>query len=110
MTFNLLFQLLLVIWTTLVGSCTPPRAQHVLACSSVNTSYSADHGCLGAQNFTVNECGAVHITMGDGGNIEGLCESTWALCFEPIYALMHSNMFRLFIISVHQYCTCRLPH
>ncbi len=27
------------------------------------------------QNFTVNECGAVHITMGDGGNIEGLSES-----------------------------------
>ncbi len=26
------------------------------------------------QNFTVNECGAVHITMGDGGNIEGLCK------------------------------------
>ena len=24
------------------------------------------------QNFTVNPCGAVHITMGDGGNIEGL--------------------------------------
>lgn len=25
------------------------------------------------QNFTVTDCGAVHITMGDGGNIEGLC-------------------------------------
>ena len=23
-------------------------------------------------NYTVNQCGTVHITMGDGGNIEGL--------------------------------------
>lgn len=26
------------------------------------------------QNFTVDPCGPVHITMGDGGNIEGVCE------------------------------------
>lgn len=32
------------------------------------------HPCL--QNFTVDECGPVHITMGDGGNIEGVCKSS----------------------------------
>ncbi len=26
------------------------------------------------QNFTVDQCGPVHITMGDGGNIEGVCK------------------------------------
>ena len=30
--------------------------------------------CAFMQNFTVNQCGAVHITMGDGGNIEGVCK------------------------------------
>ncbi|DBA96972.1 TPA: hypothetical protein ACH3X1_001296 [Trebouxia sp. C0004] len=37
-------------------------------------------------NFTVNECGAVHITMGDGGNIEGLYKTyadTPGLCPAP---------------------------
>ena len=32
------------------------------------------NGFWAVQNFTVNECGPVHITMGDGGNIEGLSE------------------------------------
>ena len=38
------------------------------------------------QNYTVNECGAVHITMGDGGNIEGLYKTfadTPGLCPAP---------------------------
>ena len=26
------------------------------------------------QNFTVDKCGPVHIIIGDGGNIEGVCE------------------------------------
>ena len=32
------------------------------------------------QNFTVNECGPVHITIGDGGNIEGLSEFKTLCC------------------------------
>ena len=40
------------------------------------------------QNFNVDQCGAVHITMGDGGNIEGLCKlctNSCFLCARPVY-------------------------
>lgn len=40
---------------------------------------------LSVQNFTVDECGPVHITMGDGGNIEGLCK-----CLFPSLICIHA--------------------
>ena len=36
------------------------------------------------QNFTINQCGAVHLTMGDGGNIEGVCKSTFLFLSLPV--------------------------
>ena len=39
----------------------------------------AAHSGRVLQNYTVDECGTVHIVIGDGGNIEGLCK--WSLLF-----------------------------
>ena len=39
------------------------------------------------QKFAVDECGPVHIIIGDGGNIEGVCKPTTScLC------LCHSKL------------------
>jgi hypothetical protein len=38
----------------------------------LNGHIHAYHRSVGVYNYTNNDCGAVHITMGDGGNIEGL--------------------------------------
>ena len=46
------------------------------------------------QNFTVNECGPVHLTMGDGGNIEGLSAS-------PFFGFCTQSAHYL-----HIYCYC----
>ena len=39
------------------------------------------------QKFAVDECGPVHIIIGDGGNIEGVCKPT-ASCL----CLCHSKL------------------
>ena len=52
------------------------------------------------QNFTVNECGAVHITMGDGGNIEGLCKllvSSPKLLHACITSAVMASLFHEFL-------------
>ena len=42
------------------------------------------------QNFTVDQCGPVHITMGDGGNIEGVCEYS-ALLLLPVTVAIYCH-------------------
>ena len=55
--------------------------------------------CVAAlQNFTVDQCGPVHITMGDGGNIEGVCERS-ALLLLAVTDVMYC----------HTYCTRTAP-
>lgn len=56
------------------------------------------------QNFTVNQCGPVHITMGDGGNIEGLCK--YLAQWDEITVIMSATK----AIALHtSFALCGLP-
>ena len=50
------------------------------------------------QNFTVNECGPVHITMGDGGNIEGL--SKLPFFNSPMHRMLTSCFLSAFDLAL----------
>ncbi len=45
----------------------------IRVCSAWKAASKLSHVWM-MQNFTVDQCGPVHITMGDGGNIEGVCK------------------------------------
>lgn len=52
------------------------------------------------QNFTVDECGPVHIVMGDGGNIEGVCKYTF------LVQNAHVTVFH-FLRLISNFVACR---
>lgn len=53
------------------------------------------------QNYTVDDCGIVHIVVGDGGNIEGLCKPPArplilyaAAAFHQLFSILQPGTFR----------------
>jgi len=58
------------------------------------------------QNFTVDQCGPVHITMGDGGNIEGVCKCLallqcicpWKLSYVVVQVSCTSNFLIMVLL------------
>ena len=66
--------------TILVWHALPVSLSLVLQTFTVIRIWSAWNSAIkvshvwSMQNFTVDQCGPVHITMGDGGNIEGVCK------------------------------------
>ena len=46
---------------------------------------------LWVQNYTRDPCGIVHLVIGDGGNIEGLCKSHLPMHITPSRSLQMAS-------------------
>ena len=54
---------------------------------------SADERTAPVYNYQVDSCGPVHLTMGDGGNIEKLYKVRVLCAHTPRKLLVHTNSF-----------------